>query len=133
MSGKIVFSEDVPELTVNVVPFLIDHNGEANTHTFFTPTKRLLEATGEMEAHFRGLRLVGVESNLGNKVGYICESSEFLQLDSSGNGDAVTCKQFVATHKFDKLIAFGHGAPPAHGSKHLLLHELDEVSNAIHG
>lgn len=133
MSGKIVITDDVPELIANVVPFLINHNGDANTHTYFTPTKRSVDATGETEAQFRGLRLVGVESHLGNKAGYICDSSEFLQLDPSGNGDAVPCKQFVATHKFNKLIAFGHGAPPAHCSKHLLLQELDEISAAVHG
>lgn len=133
MSGKLIFSDDTPELVANVVPLLINHNAEANTHTYFTPTKRLVEATGDTEAHFRGLRLVGVDVNLGHKIGYVCDSSEFLQPDPSGNGEAVTCKQFVATHKFDKLLAFGHGAPPAQGSKHLLFHELDEVSNAIHG
>lgn len=131
MSGTISVSEDVPLLTANVVPFLINHNGEANTHTYFTPSKSE-RANGETEAQFRGLRLIGKDCDLGNKVGYICSASEFLRPDPAAPGGAVTCKQFVATHKFEKLVVFGHEAPPPKGSKHLILCELDVVAEAVH-
>lgn len=131
MSGKISVPDDVSVLTANVVPFLVSHNGSANTHTYFTPSKTKLD-TGESEAQFRGLRLVGSRCDLGDKVGYVCDVSEYLQSDPQEPGEAVTCKQFVATHRFDELIAYGHEAPPPSNSKYRLIVELDMVSQAVH-
>lgn len=132
MSGKITASPELPVLTANIVPFLINYTGVADTHKYFSPSKRVLENTGKIEAQFRGLRLVGVESDLGLKLGYVCDLSEYLQLDPSGSGEAITCKQFVATHTFERLIVFGHEIPPVSSSKYCSIHELDLISEAVH-
>lgn len=132
MSGKIIIPDGLQDLTANVLPVLIHYNGEANTHTYFTPYKRTLPS-GETEAQFRGLRLLGKESLLGNKTGYVCEPSEYLQPNPSGSEEPITCKQFVGTMKFEKLVVFGHDTLPPSTGKHLLFHELDEIAEAIHG
>lgn len=131
MSGKITVSSEIPLIIANVVPFLINHNGEANTQTYFTPMKKELP-TGMTEAQFRGLKLLGNDCALGEKTGYVCSVSEFLVPDPSGSGEPVTCKQFVATHKIDKLIAYGHEAPPPLQSKYKMIQELDLISDAVH-
>lgn len=133
MSGKISIPDDVPVLTANVVPFLISHNDSANTHTYFTVSKIKLESTGEYEAQFRGLRLIGTQCDLGDKVGYVCDVSEYLKPDPVEAGATMTCKQFVATNRIEELLVYGHEAPPPSNSKYRLLQELDMVSQAVHG
>lgn len=134
MSSSISISGTLPEVTVNVVPFRIQHSGPANTNAYFTPSKCEETVGGRVEktAQFRGLRLVGEEVLLGDKKGYILSGSELLVPSAEEDGEFSTVNQYVAQALFDLLHVYGHDSVAPLTSQWKLANEWDAVANVLH-
>lgn len=134
MSSSISVSDSLPEVTVNVVPFRIQHSGPANTNAYFTSSK-FEETVGErveQTAQFRGLRLVGEDVSLGDKKGVILAGSELLVPSEEEESGFTTIKQYVAQALFDKLQVYGHDSVAPLTSQWKLAKEWDAVADVLH-
>lgn len=127
--------DSTPELVINIVPCSIQYTGDANTGTFFTPSKRQRKV-GEKEvvtAQFRGLNLVGEKIDIGERNGQVLVSSEFLVSDpKSGTDDIITAKQYSGIANFNELIVYGHDNSTPLDCKWKMIREWEKISEAIH-
>lgn len=135
MTSKIVIGGDGPEFAVNVVPCSIHYTGDANTATFFKPSKKQINQGDNhvVTAQFRGLKLVGDQIDISNKNGQILTSSEILVNDpSKSDGDISIVKQYSAIGNFRELNVYGHDNPLSQNSKWKMLDEWEKIAEAIH-
>lgn len=135
MTSRIVVGDNTPEFVVSIVPCSIQYTGDANTATFFTPSKRQrTEGGNDVEtAQFRGLKLVGEKIDIGNRNGQILTSSEFIVNDpSNGTDDIMTAKQYSGIGKFSELIVYGHDIAPHLNCKWKMVGEWEKIAEAIH-
>lgn len=134
MSSSISVSGTLPEVTVNVVPFRIQHSGSANTNAYFTPSKceETVGERAEKTAQFRGLRLVGEDISLGEKKGYILSGSELLVPAPEEESGFSTINQYVAQALFDKISVYGHDSAAPLTSQWKLANEWDAIAGVLH-
>lgn len=134
MSTKVILNEAAPPVHVNVMPVKIQYSGDADTKNFFTSTKAMedFESKRVTTANFRGLRLVGEDITLVNKVGHVCNYHELLVSDPKREGEIMTCKEYSSDARFESLTIFGHDSLPPRSSKWRLIEEWDAIADAIH-
>lgn len=133
MSSKILVGDDVPEVAINIVPFSIQYSGNADTRTFFTPSKRSeVQLDQPIEtAQFRGLKLVGEKECLGDKIGQVVVCSEVLERDDASD-EIRTVKQYSGVAKFLEFTVYGHDSLPLLTNKWKLLGEWEKIAEVIH-
>lgn len=134
MSSTVNITDQLPEVTANVVPCKFHYTGPANTEKFWTPTKitERYQNQDVIAGNFRGLKLLGQDVDLRNKIGFVCNESEFLIQNPESSDDIKVCKQYTSIAKFDKFTIFGHDSLPPQNSKWKQLAEWDRISDAIH-
>ncbi|ODV78129.1 ribonuclease H1 small subunit [Suhomyces tanzawaensis NRRL Y-17324] len=132
MSDSIQALEDVPKVVANVLPLHIQYSGPAKANEYFTAsrcTEQLGDKTVDV-AYFRGSRLVGQESHLGENTGYIVNASESLAHDEEG--EVKTIKTYTSVAQFNQLNIFGHDSLAELDNQWSLLNEWVGISHVLH-
>lgn len=143
-SIQIPEGDAIPTVAANLLPCHIQYTGDANTETYFTPSKTTeINENNEVKdvAHFRGLKLVGVTIKL-NDLGYTgyllnkSESIEKVQTEYSEEFEQEAEIKTVYTHtpvaKFHDLTVYGHDAPVEPSCQWNLIGEWQKLSDVIH-
>lgn len=134
MKTNVNIVKDVPLVNVNLVPCKIQYTGPSNTEEFFTPSKKSekWQEQDVVTASFRGLKFIGENIELKNKVGYICNSTETLEMNPDEPEKIETLKELKPVAKFEGITVYGHDSRPSENNKWKLLNEWDAVAEAIH-
>ena len=123
---------DVPAVTVNILPVKIQYTGPANTKDYFTPSK-IIDKSQDRDvttAYFRGLKLAGETVDLGDKVGYICNSTERLK-ELADTLDIETVREYSPIAKFDQFTVYGHDSSTSENNKWKMMKEWEAISDAV--
>lgn len=131
MSSEIIVNDSVPSFKANILPFQIQYTGEANTEDYFAPSKRPIDGNN-LEAQFRGIKVIGHPVELRSSKAYILSHSEHLVQDPSNPEEVKTAKQYTSVGRINDITLYGHDTLPPLNSKWELLQEWDSVSSAIH-
>lgn len=129
MSDKIQLHDGITEYDANVVPCKIHYTGEADTESYFTPTKDT--ENGDSVAYFRGCKFVGKPVDISNYTGYIIEKSEVLAPGDTPD-DYKVVNTHTATGKFNNLTVYGHDRLPTLSDPYILMNQWQLLSSAIH-
>lgn len=144
MPDSIKVPEDIPTLSASLLPCHIQYTGEADTETYFTPSKTTeINENNEKKniAHFRGLKLVGETTDL-KELGYTgflvnkSEAIERVKQDYEQDFDHESAIKTVFTHtavaKFNEFTVYGHDAPAEPTNQWKLIGEWQQLSSVIH-
>lgn len=132
MSIQVNRDVEAPEMTANLVPMFIRHNGSADTEKYFTPSKTVQQYAGQDVdvAYFRGCRLVGTKTVFDDYEGYVMNTSESLA--QNDDGSISTIKSYTPIAKFDGIHIYGHDSPPELANQWALVNEWKQISDIIH-
>ncbi|OBA23909.1 ribonuclease H1 small subunit [Metschnikowia bicuspidata var. bicuspidata NRRL YB-4993] len=130
----IIHNADAPLAELNLVPCKIQYTGPSNTKDYFSASKKK-EKWQDKEvviANFRGLKLIGENIQLGDKLGVVCNTSE-ISRENSEEGSVETLKELNPIAVFEKVIVYGHDSCPSENNKWKMLNEWEAIADAING
>lgn len=118
--------EDCDTVKAHLVPVHINHTGTANVEKYFKP--KPINDT-EVEASFRGVKLVGTEIPL-DFQGVILEKL-LESIETDDNGTSTTVNNYKLVGQFSSYTVFGHDHAPGL-CQYTRVNEWKAIADIIH-